>query len=304
MPIFFWGYVMKKKFLVLTLCFTILFSSINFRKSYAFAGSLSLPLLATVCTVAVGTGIALNSNDDLYNIGSLFYNKYKDDMDRVNSIFNMSVALSATGTLLIGNDFLKIIDEFLDGFSSSSTGTGATFDFDGYVGTLPIYSNLKGTPGNCLPLSLSNISEVTKINITKDLCVSISPRTYGGFNLSIGGVGAHSTSSVTVPEGTDLVNLYGQNIGGGAIFLKVASITGNAGSFYLKDNPLGIAATYDGNVLDNVKDEDGNISVGIPSNLGSLVGSKPDVFSENPSYDTTKDGSVSLPTVDNPLFFF
>ena len=215
---------MKKKFLALTLCFTILFSSINLRRSYAFAGSLSLPLLATVCTVAVGTGIALNSNDDLYNIGSLFYNKYKDDMDRVNSIFNMSVALSSAGTLIIGNDFLKIIHEFLDGFSSSSIGTGATFDFDGYVGTLPIYSNLKGTPGNCLPLSLSNISEVTNINITKDLYVRVSPRSGGSFSLGIGGGGAHALSSVTIPKGTNLVNLYGENIGGGAIFLMVAEI--------------------------------------------------------------------------------
>ena len=81
---------MKKKLLVFTLCFTLIFSSLNYKKSYADAGILSAPLLATVVTVAVGSGVIINSYDDIVNIGRIFYDCHKDNMENVNSIFNLS----------------------------------------------------------------------------------------------------------------------------------------------------------------------------------------------------------------------
>ena len=68
---------MKRKFLVLTLCLTIIFSSINYKKSYADGGVISLPILATFGSLAVASGIIIKNNDDLYDLGRIFYDYYQ-----------------------------------------------------------------------------------------------------------------------------------------------------------------------------------------------------------------------------------
>ena len=111
---FFWGDFMKKKFLVLTLCFTLVFSSLSYKKSYADGGIISLPMLATVSALAVGTGIAINNIDDLYDLGKMFY----DYVDRHNdltwstiqSLFAASVSLQPNKLVSVESEFLNIPD--------------------------------------------------------------------------------------------------------------------------------------------------------------------------------------------------
>ena len=141
MPIFFWGDIMKKKFLILTLCFTLIFSSLSYKKSYADGGVISLPILATVSALAVGTGIVINNSDDLYDVGKLFF----DYVDRhndltwstVQSLFLSSVSALPNNLVSVDSKFLDIVKDFFDNtFLNFSTS-----DFDSvysYVESLPL----------------------------------------------------------------------------------------------------------------------------------------------------------------------
>ena len=110
---------MKRKFLILTLCFAIVFSSLNYKKSYADGGIISAPILATVVTAALGTGVVLKNHEEIYNMGRLFYdyvNNHNSIMwDTVVSAFRSSVAFdSLTKQVTLGKEFGGILKGFFD----------------------------------------------------------------------------------------------------------------------------------------------------------------------------------------------
>lgn len=110
---------MKKKIIILTLCFTIFISSINFNKVYADGGIISVPMLALVCTLAVGTGIAIENSDDIYDMGRLFYDYVSSNnevtWDLVKTTFNSTVAWNdAKQSVNVGDSFLDIVKGFFD----------------------------------------------------------------------------------------------------------------------------------------------------------------------------------------------
>ena len=129
---------MKKKFLVLTLCFTLIFSSINLKRSYADGGIISLPMLATVSALAVGTGIVINNIDDLYDLGKMFY----DYVDRHNDLTWSTVqALFATGSALQSNKLVSVDSSFLDIVKGFFDNTFVSPGTVGFVGDVPYVNN-------------------------------------------------------------------------------------------------------------------------------------------------------------------
>ena len=119
---------MKKKLLVFTLCFTLIFSSLNLKKSYADGGIISAPMLATIATVATATGIVLKSDSDILELGKMFYEKNKNRWDEMNRAFNTTVFVASSGLVTIGKKFLDETMDFLDMIKVSSDGSFGTVD--------------------------------------------------------------------------------------------------------------------------------------------------------------------------------
>ena len=128
---------MKKKFLVFTLCFTLIFSSLNYKKTYADAGVISLPMLATVSALAIGANIVLNDTDDIYDIGNIFYEKNKSIWNTVVATFNSCVAFNkVTNKLSVDKPFIDIFKNTFKDYNDNSNGNyvyssslSSAFDF-------------------------------------------------------------------------------------------------------------------------------------------------------------------------------
>ena len=288
MPIFFWGDIMKKKFLILTLCFTLIFSSINFKRSYADGGIISLPMLATVSALAVGTGILIKNSDDLYDIGKLFCDYIENQKDL--AMATVQSAFLACTTLIgdklsVGGEFLDIVKGFFDNtFSGDSD-----IEYCGAIPYYPTYSpiNVKGDTlftYNDMSISIlwntNNYKVVYRqgTDIVKQITLISSLTTDVGFVVEKGAIQTHWKKS----DGTESSNR--------TVFSHALPLTGDF-SF-----PYNGGYTWD-NVED--KKENDKVALPIPGNLGNLVGQTSDDFWSNTD-GLVGNGSLSLPTVSNP----
>ena len=135
---------MKKKFIIFTLCFTLIFSSLNYKKSYADGGVISLPILATVSSLAVGAGIVINGNDDLYDLGRIFYNYIDKHNDltwaTVQAVFSSSVSLQPNKLISVDSNFLSIVKDFFD--NTFLNFKDEPFNSVSLFNSLPISSNV------------------------------------------------------------------------------------------------------------------------------------------------------------------
>ena len=295
---------MKRKLIILTLCFTIIFSSINFNKSYADGGVISLPILATVSSLAVGTGIIINGSDDLYDIGRIFY----DYIDRhndltwqtVQSVFASSVSLQANKLVSVKSEFLDIVKGFFDN----------TFYYDSnisYVGGLP------SSRYNALDLSLFSVGSTINIPL------GYSSKGVYSLSIYVSDVGEYSINLLC--DGTSVVTKkLSINIYSHLIYGTFNSTTGyfNLSRAYSRDQATyeriisdffvgrdfvgSISFPYKGGYTwDNVdsKKENGSISLPIPGNLGNLVGQNSTDFWDNVD-NLVGVGDISIPSVKNP----
>lgn len=274
---------MKKKFLILTLCFTLIFSSLSYKKSYADGGVISLPILATVSALAVGTGIVINNSDDLYDVGKLFF----DYVDRhndltwstVQSLFLSSVSALPNNLVSVDSKFLDIVKDFFDNtFLNFSTS-----DFDSvysYVESLPLYPSFiplyKGT----------NIFGNIRFEIGDNLTtVYYNDVSFGAFGVM--GVRAY-------------IEPYNSNYG--YITFEDAYSRKHVikrEGFYIGNS---ISFPYNGGYTwDNVesKKENDKVALPIPGDLGQLVGQGSTDFWSNTD-SLVGNGSLSIPTVSNP----
>ena len=288
MPIFFWGDIMKKKFLILTLCFTLIFSSINFKRSYADGGIISLPMLATVSALAVGTGILIKNSDDLYDIGKLFCDYIENQKDL--AMATVQSAFLACTTLIgdklsVGGEFLDIVKGFFD-----DTFTGdSDIEYCGAIPYYPTYSpiNVKGDTlftYNDMSISIvwntNNYKVVYRqgTDILKQVTLISSITTHVGFVVEKSAIQTYWKKS----DGTESSNR--------TVFSHALPLTGDF-SF-----PYNGGYTWD-NVED--KKENDKVALPIPGNLGNLVGQSSDDFWDNTD-GLAGNGSLSLPTVSNP----
>lgn len=279
---------MKKKFLILTLCFTIIFSSINLKKSYADYGVISLPILATVSSLAVGSGIVLSGNDDLFDIGRLFYSyidRHNDfTWDIVQSLFTSSVSLYPQKYVSVDSKFLDIVKEFFDYTFSNYDSYDSSYLDVAYVGGIPV------SPGH----------------LTLDLSGSVHKLGYG-MSYYVNNYKLYFTK----PNGSEVVYSLGKGVNtlscgvAGGFVSVYGYLNGNysfnlceLGASVLSPSIPYVPGSYNWDNLESKKENE-SISLPIPGDLGSLVGQTSDKFWAN-SDNLVSNGDISIPQVNSP----
>lgn len=320
---------MKRKFLILTLCFTIIFSSINIKKSYAdFV--ISPIMLATVSALAVGTGIALNGADDLYDIGRLFVDYVNNNnsimWDTVQSAFHSSVAFNqATKQVTVGKDFGSIVKGFFDktfgSVDKNSTSSGVVNigyksgypDLTGHFSRWSLDRNpatFRSLPGvNVGSLAVGGIAHYSnglyKVKRTDDFTYEL----YNSADKLMETYTIRDTRPIDylviytresrwycVRTGKDLSTNNDYYDGG--TFSNSSMLTFGA-TVSLPYNP----GTYNpGNVWGDTESGEGlkDVPIYVPGNLGDLVGSNPGDIVGDKAPGWVGNGNISIPNVDNP----
>lgn len=278
---------MKKKFIILTLCFTLVFSSLNYKKSYADGGIISLPMLAVVSTLAVGTGIALTSSDDIYDIGRLFYDYVSTNnsltWDVIKTTFNTTVSVLENGFISVDSVFLDIVKGFFDNLVGDGTSDINNLGSAMGVSLYPGYTSVNGSFSNEY-FDIYQEGSVIKIF-------------YNGEYIQ--GVGMTDLKRVAVSSYDNysfLLYIYAKNSRydfyswfSERIFYPISSVV---------SIPYTGGYSWDDNVEDK-KTGTGDLPLPIPGNLGNLLGKSPsDIWSN--TNDLVGTGDLSIPNVDNP----
>ena len=308
---------MKRKFLILTLCFTIIFSSVNLKKVDAIDFVISPTILAVVSTLAVGTGIALKNSDDIYDIGRLFYDYVERNneltWDIVKTTFESAKVLN--DTILINSGILDITRGFFD-----SEFKGKNFDKSFVANSsVPFFNSFsEATKYASLHSDFLNEDAVYAVSDFKSQGIDfkyISHNHTGSYpsatyDLYLGNTLLFRNEFVYASWGLDVtLVLYKQNSkyyfgmirGGGTSgqkqyteqqFLKLFGAVGSL--------PYSGGYDWDTNVEDK-KEGTGDLPLPIPGNLGDLVGKNPsDVWDKNYENGLVGNGNLSIPDVDNP----
>lgn len=293
---------MKRKFLILTLCFTIIFSSINYKKTYAFDGGvISAPMLATILTLGVSAGFVITSDDDVQDIGRLFYEKYKNTWEQTKLAFDVCVTLGANKVVTVSGDFLKMVLDFYNDITSdvdvpsnkinfNSLGIPHFVTYDSfnhywkygstsYVGDVSSNSDFK--VGN---VSFEYVSKdkyyryyniyfvdtfITKTGITMDAdsfkvaIVDINNKLY----LGLGYIGLSQWNNISISSSSI------------SSALDIPYVPGSYSSDELNKD---------------------SVDVYVPGNTSDLIGRLPSDVTSNPTYDLPVGGVVTVPSVDNP----
>lgn len=133
---------MKKKFIILTLCFTIVFSSINYKKSYAnpFILPLIAPeLIASIATVAVGVGVQIANDDDVLDVARLFYEDNKSNWSEVEKVLSTGITIGSNKIVNVSKDVLSLFKNSFDKiFSNADYSNSKSIAIDS-VFALPVY---------------------------------------------------------------------------------------------------------------------------------------------------------------------
>lgn len=298
---------MKKKFIILTLCFTLIFTSINYNKSYADGGVISLPILSVVVGLAVSTGIALNDYSDIYDIGKLFYDKYKGQWDNIKTVFNASVALNkATNKVSVGNSFLSYVKDFfdttfkdyddfttkidipVDGFpfypSYISIPVDSIFSFDKYVISHKIASPTHYSKQGLLEIYYNNVLlSSLDTNLKNNSSEYVFLREGDSSNYILG----YYRKKI---DGLINFNAYGT-----LCYFNKADITINSNSL-----PY-VPGSYDWDKFKDKLNENG-VGIYVPGNLGDMVGGNvsPGDIVGDVAPPWVGSGNVSIPDIENP----
>ena len=299
---------MKRKFLILTLCFTLIFTSINYKKSYAFDGGVvSVPMAATILTLAAASGVIINNSEDLYDICNVFYNNYRDNWDYVQDVFNTCVSIGLNGVVSVGKDFAQMVTSSLDSIFLTSTS-----DIN-LINGLPFYPNYielhlptsEHTEDNPLIYSTGimaktvygyegfvRINSYSRNDSSSPYAVSVMIDKDGGTRF-LGNLATSIKVSLDIWDSSN-----------GRYCLNINGMKYSAPIFTTSDYrySLPYSPSYDSS---NLKDKE-SYDIYVPGSLDSLVGGNlgyNDVVHNgtlNPPYDLPIGGSVSIPVVSNP----
>ena len=327
---------MKKKIISLLLVFFVSLSSFKF--SYADTdtninvlelenqfndveplifdgGVISGPMLSTVATLAVGAGIVLKDDQSLYNLGSRFYDYYKDSIDTINTIFEASVVIGSANLVKVGSDFYTKVKEFLDDFVSGTNSldyntASSIVEVGKFTVSVPTKSQIT-TAGGLIRYSTGIYS--TKIGDDLSNVMGNNDIVAGEIFISIRNGDRYATLGADAYLNGEIVKGWGRSVSYGAEATVYLYTYGDYKYFYVNGGQVlayyspsatstvvGNVGSYDWNkVKDKIKeDDDDRVTVGVPGNVGNLVGENVDVW--NPSYDLPVGGLVTFPNVANP----
>lgn len=303
---------MKKKIIsVILVCFIVISSSVNCfatNKDIRFAdgGVISAPMVAVLITLAVGTGISIENDNQIYNVANDFYQKNKENWEAVNTLFDTCVSIGANKVVTIGKEFATLCREFFDNVFDKSSPEGSIL---GYYGSIPIYDVSFETTSNndflfarALPLPY-NDGEVISYTVG-DLVFYGGKATYKGTQTtSTVSYASDRGVSVYIVKSGSSYYLRGYWLGLGYMnssYRGKGVNYGLIGAF----SPTTLNPTFDNYSWEMPKDED--IRAYVPGNVSDLVGtgSKDVIYGNtgtlNPPYDLPIGGTVTLPGVLNP----
>lgn len=315
---------MKRKFLILTLCFTLIFTSISYKKTYADGGIISLPVLAVVSTLAVGTGIVLNNIDDVYDIGRIFY----DYVQRHNEITwdvieaTFATAIVVKDKILLNNNILDICKDFFDDTFKDRI-VDVQFPFkcsvpfiSSYDDILPYvskhYDITADTIKACSDFSLNGLKFVYK-KFTNDYYyydMYIGDKILANLSFYTNILRDYSlltliAAPINEKNNTFYLGFNGYNPSKNqktlisyAYYSTLSQLMTALGGFGTL--PYQGGYDWDSNVEDK-KTGTGDLPLPIPGNLGDLVGKNPsDVWDNNYEGGLVGSGDLSIPNISNP----
>lgn len=287
---------MKNKFIILTLCFTIIFTNINLNNYNSYAnnidslvvdgGVVTAPMVAVVATVALACGVALNDDSDLYDVAYIFYEKYKDNQEIIKNAFDVGVSILENKVVNVSKEFIEFIKSAFDDYSSSVSND--SFYIDGFGFSEPI--KLVGYSSDTIEViqgSLSLLYNKSSYAVYYN-GVEIVSAMYGGMGSYV------DMAQFVLVNGIPHIRFY-HSTSNGRLSEFALSIPNYNSMPGFKDY------NYD-NIADKV--DQGSVGLYMPGYLGDLIGKKPsdvvyDGVNTSP-YDKPYDDSISLPGVNNP----
>lgn len=286
---------MKKKIIILTLCFTVIISSINLKKSYANPLIAFTPqMVGVLTTIAVAGGIVISDENALYDLCRGFYEVNKDTWDVVQLAFKSLTFDKTNGETVLNEDLLKICnDTFGYLFNLDSYKMDGVISITDKYGLNSIPLDVSSVNGEIVSIDKDGITVFAKTVIGTyapekykyDIYVKDENKTY--FSVTTGGWKDFYSPSVSfINNGVKVY--YLDNMGrltwafSGSVFTGSNSFNTYSSSYTGTYNPV----------------EDMS-KVKVPTNVGDLIGlGSSGVL--NPGYDVSLDGIVSVPGVSNP----
>ncbi|HCU2997210.1 TPA: hypothetical protein OUM89_004084 [Clostridioides difficile] len=300
----------RKIFAIFLSCFLVISSTVN---SFALAPALVAvvpEIISVVSTLAVASGVALTTKDDIYDVVRLVYEN-TPNWDSFVDTFKRDVSISADNVVTVGNDFLDMckfaFDTIFSDVPKSSTSISA-------VGSLVQGStiDLKNYSAP-FELSFTNFKIVCEVDSgsSGSVAIYIPYEDGSGFFRCAG----YYTNLTLLDKYTiNSVKIQGYKTILDITYYMLPSQWNPSGSEYRRtytsEKPLsGVAydlpyvpGSYDwGQVSDKVSS--GSLDVYVPGNAEDLVGvPSGDVFvgENNPPYDLPSGGVVTVPKVENP----
>ncbi|MCP3314381.1 hypothetical protein QMM12_19185 [Clostridioides difficile] len=300
----------RKIFAIFLSCFLVISSTIN---SFALAPALvavAPEIIDVIATLAVASGVALTTKDDIYDVARLVYEN-TPDWDSFVDTFKRDVSISADNVVKVGNDFLDMckfaFDTIFSDVPKSSTSISAVGSF------------VQGST-----IDLKNYSAPFELSFTNFKIVCGSEGSSGSISIQIPYLDSsgfficgdyYTNLSLLDKYYINSVKVQGYKTSLDITFYMLPTQSNPSGSKYRRtytvEKPLsGVAYDlpytpgsydWDGQVSDKVNN--GSLDVYVPGNAEDLVGvSSCDVFvgENNPPYDLPSGGVVTVPNVENP----
>ncbi|HBG1245155.1 TPA: hypothetical protein KPG62_003668 [Clostridioides difficile] len=301
----------RKIFAIFLSCFLFISSTVN---SFALAPALvavAPEVINVVATLAVASGVALTTKDDIYDVVRLVYENTPDWSSFVDT-FKRDVSISADNVVRIGNDFLDMckfaFDTIFSDVPKSSTSIagvgslvqGSTIDLKNYSAPFE--------------LSFSNFKVACEVDSGNSGSVAIYvPYADGsgffrcaGYYTNLTLLDKYTINSIKIQGYKTILDIT---------YYMLPTQWNPSGSdyrsTYTSEKPLsGVAYDlpyvpgsydWDGKVVGNVGSD--GLDVYVPGNADDLVGvSSDDIFAgeNNPPYDLPSGGVVTVPKVENP----
>lgn len=280
-------------------------------------------VLGVLSTLAVGAGITLNNNDDIYDIGRLFYDyverNHELTWDVVKITFDSAKALN--DTVLINSGILDICkgffdDTFKDRIVDVKFPLGCSVPYiENYDDILPYvskhYDITADTIKSCSDFSVGGIDFIYK-NYTSNYYyydMSLNGKVLYNCSFYEGIISTYDRLTIACgplspSSSTCFIGLVAYNYRTNKMTFPSYVSYGNSSQMFKALGGVGTLpynGGYDWGQVEDKIEGTGDLPLPIPGYLDNLVGKNPsDVWDKNFENGLVGDGDLYLPSVDNP----